>query len=542
MAGFWDEDWGGKHFEAVHIKRVYGISKEKSPSWRSGEEVALWLESEQSFSYVLMEPADVFAAGWVKVLRSWTDIEGNADDPTFHVVDLNLPRAHWWKAAGDKAWEWLISEKQRKEGIEHDAQDVEIEEDEDGSEDEGEKKRKRTERKGKEKERRRKKGEGKLVRMWKGKQKEKGMEKSSGGGNPVVEARRSGGSRYNGGAGATGRSKKHKRGSDVVSSPRPSASTKSSTQPWYSITDSDHEYLESQRHEHGDDWFGASSSRTPPHKLPSSSLSGVPTLEGRARKDGTEIETERSPPDSVAPVAGTRLKHSGHKSLLLSKESAKRCDPQGGASSGPVTLHTLSARIIARREGVDNDHVSSSSLGHELRESKAPPQGSRSTRRSPVAAHLVASREELESSGAARLAGKIQDVHIGPESEPRHVSGMIALTDLAMSKGERANLAPSLTQTLTAQRTVASVASAPRGEVAALSTIAERDEAVAPTTGCNQASIPLPACSRPPPPPPLPRAAPRSGHTVLAIGATGSGLSDLDGRSSKRHVHSRSTT
>ncbi|KAG9076461.1 hypothetical protein FRC06_009495 [Ceratobasidium sp. 370] len=348
MAGFWDEDWGGKHFEAVRIKRVYGISKEKSPLWRSGEEAALWLESEQGFGYVLMEPADVFAAGWAKVLRSWTDIEGNADDPTFHVVDLNLPRAHWWKAAGDKAWEWLISEKQRKEGIEHDAQDMEIEENEDESEDEGEKKRKQAERKGKEKEKQREKGKSKWVRMGKAKQK-KGEEESSREENPAAEAWRSEGSQDNG-ASATGRSKKRKRGSDVVSLPRPSLRTELPTQPWHSITNSDDEYLESQRQEHGDGSCRASSSQMPVHESPGSSPSRAPTPEGRARKDGMEIETERSLPDSVALVAGTVLKHSGRKSLQLSEEGAKRCDPQGGASSGPVTLHTPSARIIARRE------------------------------------------------------------------------------------------------------------------------------------------------------------------------------------------------
>jgi hypothetical protein len=36
MAGHWGMDYGGKHFEAVRIDRVIGITKEKNELWRGG--------------------------------------------------------------------------------------------------------------------------------------------------------------------------------------------------------------------------------------------------------------------------------------------------------------------------------------------------------------------------------------------------------------------------------------------------------------------------------------------------------------------------
>jgi hypothetical protein len=36
MGGFWSYDWGNKHFELVHIDRIFGLSKETDEAWRGG--------------------------------------------------------------------------------------------------------------------------------------------------------------------------------------------------------------------------------------------------------------------------------------------------------------------------------------------------------------------------------------------------------------------------------------------------------------------------------------------------------------------------
>ncbi|KAG9090585.1 hypothetical protein FRC06_000975 [Ceratobasidium sp. 370] len=104
MGGLWDDTYGSKHFEVIRIRKVRGLSKEKNRLWRSNQEVALWLESFQKISYVLMEPSDEYAAfpGWAETIRTWTDIPRCPGDPTVHLVLPCAPRPDWWK--GDRAW------------------------------------------------------------------------------------------------------------------------------------------------------------------------------------------------------------------------------------------------------------------------------------------------------------------------------------------------------------------------------------------------------------------------------------------------------
>ncbi|KAG9099554.1 hypothetical protein FRC06_005157 [Ceratobasidium sp. 370] len=105
----WWIDWADKHLALVRIDRISGISKERSEHFRNGNETALWLNSQQGFSYALMEPEDLMAPGWIPVLRSWEDI-GPLDLKLCRPVDAPagvIPE--WWhdktKVAGKSAWQ-----------------------------------------------------------------------------------------------------------------------------------------------------------------------------------------------------------------------------------------------------------------------------------------------------------------------------------------------------------------------------------------------------------------------------------------------------
>ncbi|KAB5589096.1 hypothetical protein CTheo_7458 [Ceratobasidium theobromae] len=117
-AGHWDEDFDGKHYEVVCLDNVKSMYKESNQYWREGLEEILWLETGQSKSYALLEPAVEYARGdWSKVIESWTKLpEGQSQaDPGFKVFNPKDGRPKWWNGTGNRAWYHLTKQSDSKQ-------------------------------------------------------------------------------------------------------------------------------------------------------------------------------------------------------------------------------------------------------------------------------------------------------------------------------------------------------------------------------------------------------------------------------------------
>ncbi|KAG8739119.1 hypothetical protein FRC10_006117 [Ceratobasidium sp. 414] len=122
-AGDWGSSFPGKHMELVELKNLRGLSKEANKHWRKGQEEALWLETRECMTYVLLEPAKPYdaAAGWGCVIASWTKLPGaqSQRDPTFTPIDPEDDRPAWWFGSdSNKSWNHFqrpIKEAERRE-------------------------------------------------------------------------------------------------------------------------------------------------------------------------------------------------------------------------------------------------------------------------------------------------------------------------------------------------------------------------------------------------------------------------------------------
>ncbi|CEL53173.1 hypothetical protein RSOLAG1IB_11305 [Rhizoctonia solani AG-1 IB] len=109
--GVWNEDWDGKHVEAVVLHNIMGIQKESDKHWRDGTEETLWLETKAGYSYALLEPQEDYDRGfWAEVIESWHHLPGglSQEDPSFVLLSKNDARPSWFKGkTGDRAWSFF---------------------------------------------------------------------------------------------------------------------------------------------------------------------------------------------------------------------------------------------------------------------------------------------------------------------------------------------------------------------------------------------------------------------------------------------------
>ncbi|CCO34319.1 hypothetical protein RSOLAG1IB_11308 [Rhizoctonia solani AG-1 IB] len=110
-AGAWDDDYEGKHLEAMYLGSLTGISKERVSHWRRKQEDILWLQSAHGFSYALLDPAEEYDRGdWAPVTASWTTLRGGKvrKDPGFKPILRSSLRPSWWDQNGDAQWSQFI--------------------------------------------------------------------------------------------------------------------------------------------------------------------------------------------------------------------------------------------------------------------------------------------------------------------------------------------------------------------------------------------------------------------------------------------------
>ncbi|KAB5587736.1 hypothetical protein CTheo_8822 [Ceratobasidium theobromae] len=120
-AGRWDEKYGGKHIEVVHIKKLQRLQKEKNRHWRGGQAIQTKLADETfraNIYYALLEPEAQYDCGhWTDVIKSWIELPDgqNQSNPGFTPIKPNGERPDWWVKAGDKAWNHMIRAHRARE-------------------------------------------------------------------------------------------------------------------------------------------------------------------------------------------------------------------------------------------------------------------------------------------------------------------------------------------------------------------------------------------------------------------------------------------
>ncbi|KAG8734338.1 hypothetical protein FRC11_005325 [Ceratobasidium sp. 423] len=107
-AGQWHMHYDDKHLEVVILANLQGLSKEINKHWRNGKEHILWLDTDQGYSYALLEPAEEYdRGGWTRVTSSWTSVPDPecSGDPSFCRIQPQDVRPEWWDGNGDDAWD-----------------------------------------------------------------------------------------------------------------------------------------------------------------------------------------------------------------------------------------------------------------------------------------------------------------------------------------------------------------------------------------------------------------------------------------------------
>ncbi|QRV74564.1 hypothetical protein RhiJN_02579 [Ceratobasidium sp. AG-Ba] len=123
----WSLLWALGTLEVVPVRldHVIGISKERNTAYRNGNECALWLNTRARNSYVLMEPDESIAPGWLAVILSWQGVGGDELSVCRPAAPERGVIPSWWKSAegevaGKQAWQRLVAAWRRQQAEEHD--------------------------------------------------------------------------------------------------------------------------------------------------------------------------------------------------------------------------------------------------------------------------------------------------------------------------------------------------------------------------------------------------------------------------------------